>query len=159
MVKREDDINLLDANDFYDYILKRYTLLEPYAHINNFVRSHQIDISTPIYMDESVLRLSGPVRDSFIFHLYFEMRDDGKREITMYPTIDSIKYSVDFTISILYKKLCDEFHVYKKHHMGLQMIHIEPKDGGTIDNMFYLKVLDFITDNYDESEHKIIGKA
>ena len=43
--------------------------------------------------------------------------------------------------------------------MGLQMIHIEPKDGGTIDNMFYLKVLDFITDNYDESEHKIIGKA
>ena len=43
--------------------------------------------------------------------------------------------------------------------MGLQMIHIEPKDGGTIDNMFYLKVLDFITDNYDESEHKIRGKA
>ena len=161
MVKREDDINLLDANDFYDYILKRYELLDPDVHINRFVRNYktETDISTPIYMDKSTLHLSGPIRDSYTFHLNFEMKNSGKKEITMYPTIDSVKYSVDFTISILYKKLCDEFYVYKKHHMGLQMIHIEPKDGGTIDNMFYLKVLDFITDNYDESEHKIIGKA
>ena len=159
MVKREDDVNLLDTKDFYDYILKRYKLLDSDVKANCFVMTHQTDISMPIYMDKSTLHLSGPIRDSFTFHLHFEMKDNGKKEITMDPTIVTGKYSVDFTTSILYKKLFDEFYVYKKHHMGLQMIHIEPKDGRNVDNMFYLKVLDFITDNYDESEHKIIGKA
>ena len=157
--KKEDDVNLLDAKDFYDYILKRYKLLDPDVKVNRFVMTHQTDISMPIYMDKSTLHLSGPIRDSFTFQLHFEMKDNGKRVITMDPTIVTGKYSVDFTTSILYKKLCDEFYVYKKHHMGLQLIHIEPKDGGNVDNMFYLKVLDFIVDNYDESEFKIIGKA
>jgi hypothetical protein len=158
-VRKENDVNLLDEKDFYDYILKRYELLDQDVQVNRFVMTHQTDISMPIYMDKSTLHLSGPIRDSFTFHLHFEMKDNGKKEITMDPTIITGKYAVDFTTSILYKKLFDEFYVYKKHHMGLQLIHIEPKDGGDVNNMFYLKVLDFIADNYDESEHKIIGKA
>ena len=164
-VKKEDDVNRFDAKGFYDYIQKKYVILDQWTKFNYYVRTYQIDISVPIYMDKSTLHLSGPVRDSFTFHLNFEMKenikmdDNNRREITMFPTMESINYSVDFRKSILYNKLCDEFHVYKKHHMGLPMLHIEPKDGGKVDNNFYLRVLDFITDNYDESEHKVLGKA
>ena len=155
----EDNLNNLNVEGLYNYIKNRYEVLDKWTKFNYFVRTYQTDISVPIYMDKSTLHLDGPVRNSFTFHLNFEMSDNGKREITMFPTMESIKYSVDFTKSILYNKLCDEFYMYKKHHMGLQMLHIEPKDGGKVDSNFYIKVLDFITDNYDESEHKIIGKA
>ena len=155
----EDNLNNLEPKGFYEYVKKRYVILDQWAKFDYYVRSYQIDISVPIYMDNSTLHLSGPVRNSFTFHLNFEMCDDGKREITMLLTMESIKYSVDFRKSILYNKLCDEFHVYKKHHMGLQMLHIEPKDDGIVDCYFYLNVLDFITENYDESEHKVLDKA
>ena len=144
-IRKEDDINLLDRDGFYNYIMEHYkTVTEdvtgPYAIINY---KNEDYIRIPIledegnrlyYKDDSVYRVDSVV----IWHFN---KDDR------YITIPGWKLIGGHN---LFVKIRDTFKLQPIEDKFDPLFKLFPKDNKQVDNKFFLEVIDFIIDNTKE---------
>ena len=131
-VRKEDDINLLDRDGFYNYIMEHYkTVTEdvtgPYAIINSENADY---INTPILEDET-----NTLYRVIIWHFNTDER---------YITIPLRKLFGVFV------KLRDTFKLQSNEDRINPLFKVFPKDNKKVDNKFFLEVIDFIIDNTKE---------
>ena len=135
-VRKEDDVNLLDRDGFYNYIMEHYkTTTEdvtgPYAIINS-ENADQINI--PILEDET-----NTLYRVIIWHF-----NTDERYIT-------IPVKEPFWGSDLFIKIRDTFKLQEIVSSTFSlMFKLLPKDNKKVDNKFFLEVIDFIIDNTKE---------
>ena len=134
-VRKEDDVNLLDRDGFYNYIMKHYkTTTEdvtgPYAIINS---KNEDYIKIPILEDET-----NTLYRVIIWHF-----NTDERYITI-PTGNL------FTGSDLFVKIRDTFKLQPNEDKFNHLFKLLPKDNKKVDNKFFLEVIDFIIDNTKE---------
>ena len=131
-VRKEDDVNLLDRDGFYNYIMEHYkTATEdvtgPYAIINSENADY---INIPILEDET-----NTLYRVIIWHFNTDER---------YITIPLRKLFGVFV------KLRDTFKLQSNEDRINPLFKIFPKDNKKVDNKFFLEVIDFIIDNTKE---------
>ena len=131
-VRKEDDVNLLDRDGFYNYIMEHYkTATEdvtgPYAIINSENADY---INIPILEDET-----NTLYRVIIWHFNTDER---------YITIPLRKLFGVFV------KLRDTFKLQSNEDRINPLFKVFPKDNKKIDNKFFLEVIDFIIDNTKE---------
>ena len=134
-VRKEDDIDLLDRDGFYNYIMEHYkTTTEdvtgPYAIINSENADY---INIPILEDET-----NTLYRVIIWHF-----NTDERYITI-PTGNL------FTGSDLFVKIRDTFKLQPNEDKFNHLFKLLPKDNKKVDNKFFLEVIDFIIDNTKE---------
>ena len=135
IVRKEDDVNLLDRDGFYNYIMEHYkTTTEdvtgPYAIINSENADY---INIPILEDET-----NTLYRVIIWHF-----NTDERYITI-PTGNL------FTGSDLFVKIRDTFKLQSNEDRINPLFKVFPKDNKKVDNKFFLEVIDFIIDNTKE---------
>ena len=135
VVKKEDNINLLDRDDFYKYIMKHYkTATEdvtgPYAIINSKNADY---INIPI-LEDGINTLYRVIIWNF---------DKDVRYIT-------IPMKEPFWGSKLFVKMRDTFKLKSVENQFNPLFKVFPKDNKKVDNKFFLEVIDFIIDNAEE---------
>ena len=131
-VRKEDDVNLLDRDGFYNYIMEHYkTTTEdvtgPYAIINSENADY---INIPILEDET-----NTLYRVIIWHFNTDER---------YITIPLRKLFGVFV------KLRDTFKLQSNEDRINPLFKVFPKDNKKVDNKFFLEVIDFIIDNTKE---------
>ena len=131
-VRKEDDVNLLDRDGFYNYIMEHYkTVTEdvtgPYAIINSENADY---INIPILEDET-----NTLYRVIIWHFNTDER---------YITIPLRKLFGVFV------KLRDTFKLQSNEDRINPLFKVFPKDNKKVDNKFFLEVIDFIIDNTKE---------
>ena len=131
-VRKEDDINLLDRDGFYNYIMEHYkTVTEdvtgPYAIINSENADY---INIPILEDET-----NTLYRVIIWHFNTDER---------YIIIPLRKLFGVFV------KLRDTFKLQSNEDRINPLFKVFPKDNKKVDNKFFLEVIDFIIDNTKE---------
>ena len=131
-VRKEDDVNLLDRDGFYNYIMEHYkTVTEdvtgPYAIINSENADY---INIPILEDET-----NTLYRVIIWHFNTDER---------YITIPLRKLFGVFV------KLRDTFKLQSNEDRINPLFKVFPKDNKKVDNRFFLEVIDFIIDNTKE---------
>lgn len=132
--RKEDDVNLLDRDGFYKYIMEHYkTATEdvtgPYAIINSKNADY---INIPILENDSIL-----------FRVMIWHFDKDERYIT-------IPAKKPFWGSDLFVKIRDTFKLQANTDNLNPLFKIFPKDDKKVDNKFFLEVIDFIIDNAEE---------
>ena len=135
IVRKEDDVNLLDRDGFYNYIMEHYkTTTEdvtgPYAIINSDNRDY---IAIPIIEDET-----NTLYKVIIWHF-----NKDERHIT-------IPEREPFLGSNLFVKIRDTFKLQPNKDKFNPLFKLFPKDNKKVDNKFFLEVIDFIIDNTKE---------
>ena len=134
-VRKEDDINLLDRDGFYNYIMEHYkTTTEdvtgPYAIINS---ENEDYINIPILEDET----------NTLYRVIMWYFNKDERYIT-------IPYRKIFQESDLFVKIRDTFNLQPDKDKFNPLFKMFPKDNKKVDNKFFLEVIDFIIDNTKE---------
>ena len=134
-VRKEDDVNLLDRDGFYNYIMEHYkTTTEdvtgPYAIINSETADY---IVIPILEDET-----NKLYSVIMWHFNTDER---------YITILVGKL---FGGSDLLQKIRDTFKLQPNEDKFNPMFKMFPKNNKKVDNKFFLEVIDFIIDNTKE---------
>ena len=134
-VRKEDDVNLLDRDGFYNYIMEHYkTTTEdvtgPYAIINSENADY---INIPILEDET----------NTLYRVIMWHFNKDERYIT-------IPYRKTFQESDLFVKIRDTFKLQPNKDKLKPLFKIFPKDNKKVDNKFFLEVIDFIIDNTKE---------
>ena len=138
-VRKEDDVNLLDRDGFYNYIMEHYkTTTEdvtgPYAIINS---KNEDYIKIPILEDETNTLYSTLYR-VIMWHF-----NTDERYIT-------IPVEEPFWGSDLFIKIRDTFKLQAIEDKFYPRFKLFPKDNKKVDNKFFLEVIDFIIDNTKE---------
>ena len=129
-VRREDDINLMSAEDFCDYLNDNYICKDGY-------RTYRI------YYDSKVLHIT--VLKKFINVSYSITYDYKTNMIYLNDDIE------DF-VPELCQKLKNNFKVVKKIvGDSYTKFIIYPSDGSECTNRFFVDVINFIIDNADEN--------
>ena len=131
-IRKEDNVNLLDRDGFYNYIMEHYkTTTEdvtgPYAIINSENADY---INIPILEDET-----NTLYRVIIWHFNTDER---------YITIPLRKLFGVFV------KLRDTFKLQSNEDRINPLFKVFPKDNKKVDNKFFLEVIDFIIDNTKE---------
>ena len=134
-IRKEDDVNLLDRDGFYNYIMEHYkTTTEdvtgPYAIINSENADY---INIPILEDET----------SILYRVIMWHFNKDERYIT-------IPYRKTFQESDLFVKIRDTFNLQPDKDKFNPLFKMFPKDNKKVDNKFFLEVIDFIIDNTKE---------
>ena len=134
-IRKEDDVNLLDRDGFYNYIMEHYkTTTEdvtgPYAIINSENADY---INIPILEDET----------SILYRVIMWHFNKDERYIT-------IPYRKTFQESDLFIKIRDTFKLQATKDEFNPLFKMFPKDNKKVDNKFFLEVIDFIIDNTKE---------
>ena len=128
--KSEDNINNLDLEGFYDYLLSRYEFGDKSFGITKFEDDNPVNINISLLDDRDESR----VYRTNIFNL----------DKDPYITVPDIK---GFTKRPLFKKLSDNFNLEHLDDSFSPKFKVLPKDGGDVDKKFLIKVIDFIIDN------------
>lgn len=142
-VKKEDDVNLLDRDGFYKYIMEHYqTATEdvtgPYAIINSKNADY---INIPIIEDDN---------NKLYRVIIWNFDNDGIIKAEKYITIPCTE---PFWGSKLFVKIRDNFILKDKKDDGFNpLFKVWPKGivKKTELNKFFLEVIDFIIDNAEE---------
>ena len=134
-VRKEDDVNLLDRDGFYNYIMEHYkTTTEdvtgPYAIINY---KNEDYISIPILEDEI---------NTLYKVIIWDFNKDERRIAITKRTL--------FVRSDLFVKIRDTFKLQPNEDKFNHLFKVFPKDNKKVDNKFFLEVIDFIIDNTKE---------
>ena len=134
-VRKEDDVNLLDRDGFYNYIMEHYkTTTEdvtgPYAIINSENADY---INIPILEDET----------NILYRvIMWNFNKDEK-----YITIPAKEL---FLGSNLFVKIRNAFKLQANKDDFNPLFKLFPKNNKKVDNKFFLEVIDFIIDNAKE---------
>lgn len=134
IIRRENDVNLLDRDGLYDYLTSHY------KNTNSF---------DPIYNSETFNTIKVPFLiqgGSDGVYLSFE-----ENEV-------SIPYSSPYKVKGLFSKLADEFSLKTDSKTGHSWYIISPKDGSEVTNTFFIYVIDFLLDNIPDSFEKGVKK-
>lgn len=123
VVRKEDDINLLDSDELYDYLNNHYKGIVPYALILN---TYGI-LSVPIIRD--------------VTNMCIMYNPESKMNAISIPS--EIVTNVDGLLNLLH----DNFLV--KEMNGIYLI--SPKKLSKITNKFFIDVIDFLLENIPES--------
>ena len=148
-IRREDNVNLLDFDGFYEYLQDHYVC----TGISSFFHTDSIIIIPFTYLD-----IVG--KDDAVSIMYVKRNVD-----TVVRIVPGIQYKKED----LFKKLQDNFSVDvieqdkslypdEKEWESKIMNNIKPKDGSEVTNKFVVEVLDFIIDNIDNPKDLEIGK-
>ena len=133
-IRKEDDVNLLDPDDFIAYIRKNYKFTNSPYDIQNYkgqVRSH---IFIPI--------CSAGTKSIKLMAIYF---DYNREEVYTHNSIK--KY-----IPKLWTKLDQDFDLWDDDPDYRNYTIINPKDTSRkVNNSYVLEVLNFICDNLDDT--------
>ena len=134
-IRKEDDVNLLDRDGFYNYIMEHYkTTTEdvtgPYAIINSENKDY---IKIPILEDET----------NTLYRVIMWHFNTDERYIT-------IPVEEPFWGSDLFIKIRDTFKLQPNEDKFNHLFKLLPKDNKKVDNKFFLEVIDFIIDNTKE---------
>ena len=131
VTRKEDSVNLLDKHQFIDYVKNHYESLYPEEHK---ITSTSIDLGVPVIYESG----------------YSE-------RVSYYFKQNSIVISHYRTPKSLVKALNDNFLLEDVDNRHI-IYNICPKDGGEVNNSFFIEVIDFILDNIDESQRCIRKK-
>ena len=144
IVRKEDDVNLLDRDGFYSYIMEHYkTTTEdvtgPYAIINSENKDY---IAIPIIEDETntLYRDDSGYRTDSVVMWHFN-KDDRYITIPGWKPIGGHN---------LFVKIRDTFKLQPNENKFNPRFKLFPKDNKKVDNKFFLEVIDFIIDNTKE---------
>ena len=138
--KKEDDVNLRDYDQLYDYIEEHYTYGSDVVFLS---QKREMVFGIEIYIKRAYNGY-----DLFLFYQDSEKRDIP--EIMVHcDVLDNFpdKYN-EFSDKCynLYDELRKKYKIYRTENWaGNSMYGIDPKNG-VVDNKFFLDVLDFITE-------------
>ena len=147
-VKREDDINTLDQNGFYEYLNSKY-----WCNLSGHRIKSQDDIDllvVPLYCDK---------KSAEVLELNFEME---KNKVY-------IDHGDSFSLEYrdLYEKMKDSFKTeiikekWENPFWGTQyerILYVSPKDGTDVTNKHFVSVIEFMLENVDEKHKNILVK-
>lgn len=145
--RREDDIDLMDPDGFWEYLKK--DLYEPTAtYVIKFYKSPYEVIMVPISINASY-------NSSSVAELGLEGFNDPKG---MVVTLDI--RSIYRLPAGVYNKLGEMYSVkYKSETQRRQgYAKITPKDGSPVTNTFFIEVVDFLLDNIKDNYRKLVRK-
>ena len=164
--RKEDDINHMNRDEFFDYLDEHYTYTgkeNPEFYGLRKSERHQ-SIFIPIYQYGFAP-----------FSIYLEFDADGGKFLSVHPfkgryimipyiRITENEQATTYTVepSVL-SRLRQNFNVEEVFDMRgfdriIKYLNIIPDDGGQPTNEFFLKVIDFINDNIEEPLKKIFIK-
>ena len=129
VTRKEDNINLLDIDVFFDYLINHYDTTYPKNSLDN------INLQLMGYLDS-------PGIEDLIYMNILHFSDVPELHIT--------NYKLRFTSSQLYRKMCKKFHLEKVSNRIYTDIQVTPKEG-EFNNSFIIEVIEFIIDNMDEA--------
>ena len=132
--RKEDDINLLDREGLYDYLIHHYKGTNHFAHISTSISFNTIDI--PIIINGGVYRV------------YF---DFNKNEVYVH-------YATLYMVNKLLIKVSKNFSLRSNSDDHPKTYIISPKDGSKVTNRFFIDVVDFFINNIPDSEGRAIKK-
>ena len=147
IIKAEDDINNMDYESLYEYVKENY----------------EIDVDQMGWAEDT----NNP--DNTYFYTYVPILSTKERNDAVYYLCRD--FSMPCTVSInseithdydskIYKTLKDNYIVKP---IDSDFLSISPKNGGKVDNEFFLEVLNFIIDNTDETylnvRHKSVNES
>ena len=124
VIRKEDDINILDGTELVEYMKSVYILSRD-------------NLS---FIQNSILTSLFSIGGEYYSIIYQRILTD-KPEITFPVCRES---DIENKLSKIYKVTrLNQYNIYK----------IEPKDGSKITNKFFLEVFDFILDNVEDDKH------
>ena len=118
-IRKEDDVNLMDPHTLYEYILDKYKT----KHGLPSLRNNEKEISLPLL----------EINPSSCFLIGYDFNE-----------CISISHSIYDNFHDFYVKLNNAFSLQPG---GIGIVCLCPKNGGDVNNKFFLDVLDFIIDN------------
>lgn len=139
-VKKEDDINLMERDAFFDYLNAHY---EPNFSYNKIRQYEELDcILVPLFGTSNAPR-----------NVSIELDYSNETKITM--SLRMLENVPD-----IYEALKNEFHITEMPYSSYRGAHIRiyPKQEGesaVIKNSFFLKVIDFLL-NEAEGKYRIL---
>jgi len=142
-IRKEDDIDLIDQDQFYEYLKKHYKV--DYKTFDIDSRDdwfHFIDV--PFRKGES---------SNSCYALYLDYKKTGK-EVTF--SVELEKNSPEIV-----RKLIQKYNIVKKRSQRSFTISVLPPEGQEVTNSFYLEVLDYIIelkDTLTDPEEIIVTK-
>ena len=131
-VRKEDDVNLLDMDDMFDYIESHYKTTTSFI-ISRYKSPYSmilVPISINSYYDTS--SVSQLCLDGFSgLQVTIDARSFNRLPVGCYP------------------KLKEKYNLTRKGESSRKQAHIiiSPKDNSPVTNSFFLEVLDFLLDN------------
>ena len=140
--REEDNCKGLTIEEFCDYIRSHYKLVDKFDNGYTDIISHN-----QIYTSMSVLAIcEGYKQGTSYYHLALSKKEDGY----------IIKFRKTAKGLEIYKLLAKEFDFSEATDSWDYVIR--PKDGGEVDNEFFIKVLDFIIDNTKYPEESALER-
>ena len=146
LIKKENDVNLLNFEQMYDYLYNIFDCEDDaITSINNN--------GTIFGVSVCVVHLGN---DS-LYDLYIDYKEcmDGDDLVIMIP-VEALEHTPDRYSELedkyynLHDELNKKYHIYDRSDWdGTSMYAIEPKQGD-VDNKFFLEVLYFIINNVDK---------
>jgi len=133
-VRKEDDVNFLDFDGFFDYLKERYRVLGKFKIHIDLYKSR---ISVPL--------ISNSEKAPWCINLEFEINKKKENHIVTPELMNE-------NFPDICSKLEEQFNV--EHNNGY--IYIHPKDNGQITNRFYVEILDFVIDNCGNKDEFIL---
>ena len=132
--RKEDDINLLDREGLYDYLIHHYKSTNHFSNISTSTSFNTIKV--PIIINGG------------IYSVYF---DFNTNEVYVH-------YSTLYMVNKLFIKVSKIFSLRSSADDDPKTYIISPKDGSKVTNRFFIDVVDFFIDNIPDSEGRAIKK-
>ena len=127
-IRKEDDVNSMDIDGFFDYLINHYETHYPKKSLDN------INLQLMSYPDS-------PGIDDIIYINIIHFSDEPELHIT--------NNKLRFTRSQLCEKMYKKFHLEKVNNGIYTDIQITPKEE-EFNNSFIIEVIEFIIDNMDK---------
>ena len=147
VIRKEDDIDLLDEYDFFKYLLDTYESTDDDVHILNGSGPFcEESISVCVFEDDITQNYHYIWFDRLVTDkpiIYVDWGFFNKRIIELF---DKLKKEYKVTIEHFPDRISDKYY------------RIEPKDGSKVTNSFFINVLDFILDRIEPPLKKKIEK-
>ncbi len=132
--RKEDDVNLLDREGLYDYLIHHYKSTNHFSNISTSASFNTIDV--PIIINGG------------IYCVYF---DFNTNEVYVH-------YATLYMVNKLLIKVSKNFSLRSNSNEHPQIYIISPKDRSKVTNRFFIDVVDFFIDNIPDSEGRAIKK-
>ena len=146
-VRKEDDVDILDREQFFDYLKDIYKPTTSIYDIRDFSVTNEILV--PILMHDAAMRPKSSM------YVSIEYSDEDITETSII-----ISKKMGNNAPDLVEKIKEEFNTEDFQHAAYRGAHIKiyPKDTSIITNSFFIKVVDFMLDNVVEPHIKLMER-
>ena len=146
-VRKEDDVDILDREQFFDYLKDIYKPTTSIYDIRDFSVTNEILV--PILMHDAAMR----PKSSMYVSIEYSDEDITEKSII-------ISKKMGNNAPDLVEKIKEEFNTEDFQHAAYRGAHIKiyPKDTSIITNSFFIKVVDFMLNNVVEPHIKLMER-